>query len=417
MSILLLIGGLILFIGLVVVHEWGHFIMARRSGVEVEEFAIGFPPRAKLLKRKNGTIYTLNWLPLGGYVKLKGEHDADTTTGSFGATSLANKVKIMTAGVLMNVIVAFLLLTFLALVGMPKLVDNQFTVARNTKIINSRVFITDIEPNSPAAKAGLKLRDRIDAISKTGLCLGDNSNNDPFCTLTEPAGFKPLDSVKSLQKVTKSLGGQNVGILVSRDNKLMIVSSGLRSKSEVDSYNQAHHCNDQNYSGDRACEGYLGVVPTEYSLQRSTWSAPIVAAGLMKQFTVLTFKGLWSAIKGLGSIVAGLVTNNHVARENGQTVSSQQVAGPVGIFVLLKDGSILGYQFILMIIAVISLTLAIMNILPIPALDGGRLFVTLLFHAFKKPLKARTEDLIQGVGFAVLLVLLVLVTVVDIHRR
>lgn len=96
--------------------------------------------------------------------------------------------------------------------------------------------------------------------------------------------------------------------------------------------------------------------------------------------------------------------------------ASEQVAGPVGIFVLLKDGSLLGYQFILMIIAIISLTLAIMNVLPIPALDGGRLFVTLLFRAVRKPLRPKVEEIIHGTGFALLMLLFILITVVDVKR-
>src|SRR6266568_5072552 len=127
MTVLLLILGLVLFVGLVVVHEFGHFIMARRNGVEVEEFGIGFPPRAKVLGKRNGTIYTLNWLPLGGFVKLKGEHDSDTEPGTFGAASVLAKTKIMLAGVVMNLVTALVLLTMLAIAGLPVLInkDNQ----------------------------------------------------------------------------------------------------------------------------------------------------------------------------------------------------------------------------------------------------------------------------------------------------
>src|SRR3990167_8766177 len=98
MSILLLVLGLFLFVGLVVVHEFGHYLAARRNGVDVEEFGIGFPPRAYKKKLKNKVLFTLNWLPLGGFVKLKGEHDADTVKGSYGAASLKNKTKILLAG-------------------------------------------------------------------------------------------------------------------------------------------------------------------------------------------------------------------------------------------------------------------------------------------------------------------------------
>ena len=146
----------------------------------------------------------------------------------------------------------------------------------------------------------------------------------------------------------------------------------------------------------------MGVSPTEYTIQRSTWSAPLVAAGLIKQFTSAT-------LKGLGSLVA------NIFRGNGSE-ATKQVSGPVGIFVILKDGSLLGFEFILMIIAIISLTLAIMNALPIPALDGGRLFVTLLFKAIKKPLTKDLEEKIHGIGFAALMLLFIFITVVDVRR-
>ena len=151
-------------------------------------------------------------------------------------------------------------------------------------------------------------------------------------------------------------------------------------------------------------------------MQRSTWSAPVVAVGLSAQITALTFQGLGHALAGLGSTIAGGVTGNHQARENGQTKASSQVSGPVGIFVILKDGSLLGYQFMLFIIALISLTLAIMNILPIPALDGGRLWLTLLTRSVKKPLSPRREEMINAAGFVVLIGLIILVTIVDVQR-
>src|SRR6266481_5182881 len=101
MQILVFIFGLVLFIGLVLVHEWGHFILARRNGVDVEEFGLGFPPRAWSKKLKSGMRLSLNWLPLGGFVKLKGENDSDSRKGSLGAASLWTKSKIMLAGVTM----------------------------------------------------------------------------------------------------------------------------------------------------------------------------------------------------------------------------------------------------------------------------------------------------------------------------
>lgn len=373
MSLLLLIVGLVLFIGLVVIHEFGHFIAARRNGVEVEEFGIGFPPRARVLGRKHGTVYTLNWLPLGGFVRLKGEHDADTAKGSFGAASLMAKTKIMTAGVAMNLVTAFILLTFLALVGIPKIVDDQFTVASDTKIIKNDILIAYVEADSPAAKAGLEARQRLVAIGPTADSL------------------EAVSAASLLPAITEKYAGQTVVVQYESNGELRQTSATLRSKEVVE---------DSRKTDDPV--GYIGIVPTEYTLQRATWSAPIVSLGLIKQFTVLTFKGLGTAIAGIF--------------QGDTTKASEQVSGPVGVFVLLKDGSVLGYQFIVLIIAVISLTLAIMNVLPIPALDGGRLFVTWLFRVIKKPLKQRTEDWIHGTGFALLMVLFVLITFIDIRR-
>jgi regulator of sigma E protease len=372
MSVLLLILGLVLFVSLVVVHEFGHYLAARRNGVDVEEFGIGFPPRVWKKKLKNGVLFTVNIL-LGGFVKLKGEHDSDTEKGSFGAATLWGKTKIMLAGVGMNLLAAFVLLTFVALVGMPQLVDNQFTVKRDTKVIKNEVLIGYIEPNSPAQKAGLQIRDQLAAIGLPG---------QPFDTIRD---------ADSLPNLTQKYAGQKVTLVVRDGSNAREVQTQLRSKQEVDASKNTDNP-----------KGYLGISPTEYTLQRSLWSAPVVALGLMGQFTVLTFQGLGHAI--------GALFGGHPSQ------ASSQVAGPIGIFVLLKDGSLLGYQFILVIIAVISLTLAIMNALPIPALDGGRLFVMWLYRLLRKPLTQRAEELIHGTGFVLLMVLFVLITIVDIKR-
>src|SRR6185436_4492434 len=111
MTVVLLILGILLFIGLVVLHEFGHFVAARRNGVEVEEFGIGFPPQAWKRKTKKGYIFSLNWLPIGGFVRLKGENDSATEKGSFGAASFKSKTKIMLAGVGMNLLASVVIFT------------------------------------------------------------------------------------------------------------------------------------------------------------------------------------------------------------------------------------------------------------------------------------------------------------------
>ncbi len=375
---MLVVIGFILILLLVIAHEAGHFFAARRNGIDVEEFGVGFPPRAKVLTKKNGTEYTINWLPLGGFVKLKGEHDADTTPGSFGAAPLKAKVKVMVAGVGMNFLIAYILFTVIALIGMPQLIENQFTVAGDTTIVRQDVLAGYVEPESPAAKAGLQNNDQIVSISEIGDC-GENCKS---FTLTQS---------EQLGEATKSLAGKEVAIVASKNGQEVTLNTTLLDEQSV----EASKVTDNP-------KGYLGVVPSEFSTQRSTWSAPIVGAGLTVQFTKLTFQGLWSIFSGL------------IQGDTAQ--ATEQVSGVVGVGFIFSSASFLGPIFMLMIVAVISLSLAIMNILPIPALDGGRLFVTLFYRLINKPLTQKTEERIHGTGFAVLMVLFVLITILDVNR-
>ena len=403
MSVLLLIIGIILFIGLVVIHEFGHFIAARRGGVDVEEFGIFFPPRLFKYKTKGGWNFTINLLPLGGFVKLKGEHDTDTEPGSYGAASLKTKLKIMAAGVFMNLVTALVLLTFLALVGLPKLIDNQFTIKSDTKISSQKVLIGHIEDGSPAYKAGLKGADQLVAIGPKGQAL------------------TVINNATKLPQLTRKYAGQDVTINYRRNGgPVRTTNASLTSDSVVQASRKRY---DRDYAAAKSCQdvkppvGYLGISPSAYETRSSTWSAPVVAVGLSAQITKLTLQGLGHAVGGLGSLIAGAVTGNTTARQNGQCSASSQVSGPVGIFFVLKTGSVLGVQFMLLIIAIISLTLAIMNILPIPALDGGRLWLTLISRGiFKKPLDAHREEVINATGFVTLLVLIGVITFVDIKR-
>ena len=358
-------------------HEAGHFFAARRNGIEVEEFGVGFPPRAKVLTKKNGTEYTINWLPLGGFVKLKGENDSDTEPGSFGAASLPAKVKVMLAGVGVNFLIAYIMFTIIALIGMPQLVENQFTVPSDTKVVEQQVLAGFVEPDSPAAKSGLQQNDQIVSITQTGDCTDCKS-----FALTEES---------QLSEATKSLADSEVDLIVIRGGDTKTLTTTLLDEQTVAASKETDNP-----------KGYLGVVPTAFSTQRSTWSAPIVGAGLTIQFTQLTFQGLWSIITGL--------------MQGDTAQATRQVSGVVGVGYIFSSASFLGPVFMLMIVAVISLSLAIMNLLPIPALDGGRLFVTLLYRAMKKPLTQQIEERIHGTGFVLLMVLFVLITIVDVNR-
>lgn len=382
----LLILGLVLFIGLVVVHELGHFWVARRNGVKVEEFGIFFPPALWRHKTKAGWDFTINLLPLGGFVKLKGEYDADKRPGSFGAATTWAKTKIMLAGVAVNLVTAIIMFMVLAWVGMPKIIDNQFTVASDTKTVRQVTYVSYVDDKSPAADAGLKQGDKLLTIT------GENAKSIAV-------------GKTALQDITERLAGQTVTIAYERNGSAKTTEATLLSKETVAASKKTDNP-----------QGHLGVSPLEQTIRRSTWSAPVVAVGLTAQFTQMTLQGLGQALQGLGGIIAGIVTGNTAARQNAQTDASSQVGGPVAIFFTLKSGSTLGLSFVLMIIALISLTLAIMNVLPIPALDGGRLFVMMVARVIKKPLTEKVEGLVYGIGFAVLIGLIILITIVDVKR-
>jgi regulator of sigma E protease len=394
MQVFLFIIAMLLFIGLVLVHEWGHYIAARRNGVDVEEYGLGFPPRAWGKKLKNGMVLSLNWLPLGGFVKLKGEYDADTRKGSFGAASLPAKTKILLAGVTMNLLVGLALLTVLALAGMPKLLDkdvvgeDQFTVASDTKVKSQQVRVGNVQDNSPASNIGMRSKDVIVSIV---------SGNET----------RSVKTSSQLHNATQDFAGKTVTITYSHNGTTVTKQTTLRSKEEV-----AASLKTDNPKGNLGIED-----PVNIQIQRSTWSAPVVAVGFTVQLTKLTFIGLGHALGGLGSTIAGLVTANKEARQNGQTSASSQVGGPVAIVAVLWGSGTYGISFILWIIAVLSLTLAIMNVLPIPALDGGRLFMILFSRGvLKKPLSKFAEERIVATGMAVILSLVVLITIVDVRR-
>lgn len=357
---MLLILGVLLFVMLVIVHELGHFWAARRSGVEVEEFGLGFPPRITGKKFKpDGTFYSVNWLPLGGFVKLKGEHDADTEPGSYGAASFKQKTFIILAGIGMNLVAAAVILTILSWVGLPRLIDGQFTLASDTKISDQSVLISYVEPESPAGLAGIEPGDRLHYL-----------------------GDKAITSAEEVAPTTESLAGQTVQVMYERAGELESTEVTLEVEDEGD--------------------GYLGVQPADYIVEQSTWSAPLRGIGLTAQFSWLTLQGV---VTTLADLVQGQGSE-----------AAQNVAGPVGVAVLLSDVSQAGWVMLLFFIALISVTLAVVNVLPIPALDGGRLFVSGLFKVLKKPLNAATEERIHATGMALLLGLIVLITIVDVRR-
>lgn len=458
----LLILGLVLFVLLIVLHEYGHFLVAKRNGVEVEEFGVGFPP--KLYGRKLGKgifegYYTINLLPLGGFVKLKGENDADKRKGAFGSASTSVKLRIMLAGVAMNLLAALVFFTGVAWVGMPQLVPDQFTVSSDSKSIRSDVFVLGDELSQWRKDFDIQNGTVITAINNERISTQEELSRALESNLGQSSTIefknKEGENSKSLQLspglgvayVAKDTPATNIGLLegdqiVSINNKDIITSEQLSIATKanaglevqlvalqkdgdqniVENSYKVTLLSEEEVSASQDTDspkGYLGVSsnPTNrYQLIQSTWSAPVVAVGVSGQFTVLTLKAVGGALASLGKAFINLITLNTNEAKSEAAEAGKNVAGPVGIFAILQQGGDLGFQFTLFIVAILSLTLAIMNFLPIPALDGGRAFVMLLFKGLKKPLTPELEDRIHGTGFAALMLLFVVIVFVDINR-
>ncbi len=405
-----IIVGLLILMLLVTGHELGHFIAARRNGVTVEEFGICFPPRAiawrkvdgkwRRLKKSEwnnppgkGLILSLNWLPIGGFCQMKGESDADKRKGSFGAASFWSKTKILFAGVAMNWLMAFVILTILAWIGMPHFLEGQFEIPDDSQtVVTVPVTIGEIVEGSPAEKAGLMKGDIVRQMRSLGC-------EDDAC---EPSDSErvSIDVSEDLLAFDSKYAGQTVYMTYERE--------GDTRTSEIQL-----NGSDADY--------ILGAAISGNAVYRSTWSAPIVGFGTMVQITGETFKGvgqlLWNLVSG---VVQQLNFFDQGARESGaQAVKAagDSVSGPVGIIgVLFPNMLSSGIGNLMFFTALISISLACMNVLPIPALDGGRWLLIAIFKLRKKKLTKEIEEKIVSRAFTVLLIIVAIVTVIDVIR-
>ncbi|MDO5475033.1 MAG: M50 family metallopeptidase [Candidatus Saccharibacteria bacterium] len=428
------IVGLVVLMILVVLHEFGHFWAARKNGVNVPEFGIGFPPRAiawvkdkntgkwRRLKRsewtkdkvsktvlsdaesssktmsvsssdksfiQKGMIFSINWLPIGGFCQMDGESAADKKKGTFGASSFLAKTKILFAGVAMNWTTAIIIFTILAWVGMPEFLDNQFTIKEDTQYVSEPVKIVEIAEGSPAEKAGLKIDDKI-------LGIGENSFTHTY----------------EITDYNEAHAGEEVMYKIARE-KVCEVDCEDGATEEILDINITLNPAESDY--------LLGVaMESKQSLSYSTWSAPIVGIGLAAQLTGETFKGvgvmLWDLVTGIGS----QFSPDASIRENGKEAISSvgdSVSGPVGIIgVLFPAFTAMGPANLAFLAAIISISLACMNVLPIPALDGGRWLLIAIYKLRKKELTKEVEEKIVSRAFMVLLALIFIVTILDIIR-
>lgn len=265
-----------------------------------------------------------------------------------------------------------ILFSLIALAGLPKVFDNQFSIASDNTIVAQEVIVGLVSDDSPAKQAGLEIRDDIMQIS------GSQT-------------FK-INTTVDLQLATKTLAGQVVDVSYARNGEPSVATIQLRDAATVEA---------SRVNGEKP-KGFLGVETVEYVEQSATWSAPIVGVVFTGQVALET-------LNVFGDIITDLTRGD-------TSTAEENVTGIVGIGDILGQLSEQGFKSVMLLVALISLSLAIMNILPIPALDGGRLFVMLLFRALRKPLTQNIEERIHGTGFLLLMVLFVLITIVDVQR-
>lgn len=369
------IVGLLILMLLVVIHELGHAIVAKRNGVDVEEFGVGFPPLAKVLGKVKGTKVTLNWLPLGGFCKMKGESDDDTDKGTYGAASLWAKTKILLAGVTMNFIAACIIFTILAFWGIPKITPNQFAIQSDNSGQKGIVAVYGVTKDSVADKAGIKEKDEIDKV----------------------AG-QDIEVSSQVPELTKRNAGKDIDVVLRRDGK------ELTKRVKI--------AKDDNGGG------RLGVSTgqKQSGTIKATWSAPLVGIVNAAQFFWLTICGLVGIIVNLFQGVFDLFVSAPTASTE-LAAASNGVSGPVGILGQIFPSALAGGPLTLLYISgVVSVSLAVMNLLPIPGLDGGRLYLTLWYHARGKKLTKEREEQVVGRGMMFLFGLIILITVVDLVK-
>ena len=375
MLILGILVGLIVLVVLVAAHELGHAIAAKRNGVVVEEFGIGFPPRAWSKKLKNGVLFTLNWLPLGGFVRLQGENDAATGKGDYGAATFWQKTKILFAGVAVNWLIAVVLFTILALTGLPRIIENQVSIPGDTRITTSPVQVGTVVADYPAAKAGIEAGDAIVMV--------DN---------------EIITSTSLLIEKTQANRGKTIPVVYQRDGVDHTVDVALRD----------------------ADNSVFGATLGQRETIQATWSAPLVGIATTGQFTWVTLQGLGELVGNFFGGLARQVAPDEAVRQQGSEQldrATNSVSGPVGLVgVIFPAASEAGPTQMVFLAAIISLTLAVMNTLPIPALDGGRWFTMALFRILKKPLTKDREERIQGTGFLVMMGLFLLITIGDVTK-
>lgn len=361
MSILIFLA--VLFV-LVLVHELGHFAIAKWTGMRVDEFGIGFPPKLFGIK-KGETEYTFNLFPVGGFVKIHGEDSVLTGEGadserSFTAKSKWAQATVLLAGVTMNVLFAWILVAIAFGIGV------QTSVSEADATANAKLTITSVLPGSPAHDA---------QILSGSVIKSAQAGTDTLTTLS-PSAFSEF--VESHADVPLTL-------VYTYNGEPRVVQ--LNSKADIITDSPERHA--------------IGVALAQVDTLKRSFVESVKDSGMY-------------VVTGLRDITVGLATLLYDAVRFKADFS--QIAGPVGIVGLVGEASAFGVTALLMFTAFISLNLAVINILPFPALDGGRLLFVIIEAVKGTPIKAQYVAVLNTVGFFMLIALMIAVTWNDVAR-
>ena len=346
---------------LIFVHELGHFLTAKKAGMKVEEFGFGFPPRAWGIKRGE-TIYSVNWIPFGGFVKILGEDgEHKDNHRSFAHAKPGIKSLVLVAGVTMNLLLAVALLSVGNYIGLRiGLSDSDL----NGRVKDLKIQIVQIADNSPAQKAGLLALDEI-----KGIKIGNT-----------PEYF--VQKVADVQNIVNANKGNRVILDIRRGSQEV-------DKEIIPRINPP------------AGEGALGISLAATGIVNYPWYQAIYR-GVQDTYFIAR-----DTLFGYGLIIKNLFSTGKPGVE---------LTGPVGIAVVTGQAARLGFAYLIQFMSLISINLAILNILPFPALDGGRLLFVIIEKIRRKPVSKKIENAVNAFGFALLLILMVYVTTKDVIK-
>ena len=388
---------------LIFVHEFGHFLFAKACGVRVDAFALGFGPKIVSWQGKE-TKYSVNIIPFGGYVKIFGENpDDESISGPDSKRSFVNKSKwqqvlVLVAGVLFNFIFAWILYAGVFAHGVAASTDGFEKYAKDFS--NPRIMVTDILPNSPADKAGVKPGDVIESVvSVASLPNGALIKNEG---LMAPQPIGQSTSQKNAQTSMQTNAQANPQTVENIQNTINSTNGAPVT------FEYTRGDNDQAFSVE--VTPVQGLVDGKYAIGIAMQNV----VDLKLPFFTSIYEGCHYAVVMIGETAVGLYT--FVANIFQGTANFSDVAGPVGIAGIVGNAASLGFTYLLMITALISINLGVINLIPFPALDGGRVLFVIIESIIRRRISPKISNTVNAIGFALLMLLMVVVTYKDIVR-